>query len=150
MPRKTTIYLDTSIPNALFQGPEDRRETTSRFFSEILLKYEVFISELTVAEIKATPDINLRNQLVDLMSHYRVLPVSSNAEALSAEYLKYIKIPEADALHIAIATVEGINYLATWNMRHIARERTRRVVDNINLLLGFPRIYIVTPDDFFE
>jgi len=150
MPRKTTIYLDTSIPNALFQEPENRRETTSLFFSEILPRYEVFISELTVAELKATPDVNLRNRLVDLTSHFQILPISSNAEVLSNEYLKYLKIPEMDALHIAIASVEGINYLVTWNMRHIARERTRRVVDNINFLLGFPRIYIVTPDDFFE
>ncbi len=62
MPRKTTIYLDTSIPNALFKEPEERKETTSRFFSQVLPKYEVFISELTLAEIRATPDSELKNQ----------------------------------------------------------------------------------------
>ena len=150
MPRKATIYLDTSIPNALFQEPDERKETTSRVFSQVLPKYEIFISELTVAEIRATPDSALRNKLVELVSQFQVLPTSSDAEVLSREYLKYLKIPEADALHIAIATVEGINYLVTWNMRHIARERTRRIVDNINFLLGAPRIYIVTPDDFLD
>jgi len=150
MPRKATIYLDTSIPNALIQEPDERKEITSRLFSLILPNYEVFISELVLAEIRATPDTGLRNQLVELVSQFQVLSISSDAEALSREYLKYLKIPERDALHVAIASVEGINYLVTWNMRHIARERTRRIVDNINFLLGFARIYIVTPDDFFE
>ncbi|MGQ9625792.1 MAG: PIN domain-containing protein [Anaerolineae bacterium] len=148
MPRKATIYLDTSIPNALIQEPEERKETTSMLFSQILPKYEVFISELTLAEIRATPDLELRNRLVELVGQFQVLSISSEAEALSREYLKYLKIPEADTLHIAIASVEGINYLVTWNMRHIARELTRRIVDNVNFLLGLPRIYIVTPEDF--
>lgn len=150
MLRKTTIYLDTSIPNALIREPEERKETTSRLFSQVFANYEVFVSELVLAEIKATPDTGLRNRLIESVSKFQVLPISLNAEALSQEYLKYLKIPEADALHIAIASVEGMNYLVTWNMRHIARERTRRIVDNTNFLLGFPRIYIVTPDDFFE
>jgi predicted nucleic acid-binding protein len=150
MPQRVTIYLDTSIPNALIQEPQERKEATSQLFSQILPKYEVFISELTLAEIRATPNAGLRNHLVELVNQFRVLAISSDAEVLSREYLEYLKIPEADALHIAIASVEGINYLVTWNMRHIARERTRRIVDNVNFLLGFPRIYIVTPDDFFE
>jgi len=88
--------------------------------------------------------------LVKSASHFQVISTSLDAEALSREYLKYLKIPEADALHVAIASVEGINYLATWNMHHIAREKTRRIVDNVNFLLGFSRIYIVTPDDFLD
>lgn len=150
MPHKTTMYLDTSILNALIQEPADRKEATSLFFSQILPNYEVFISELVLAEIRAAPDNELRNRLMKSVSQFQVLSVSSSAEALCREYLKYLSIPEADALHLAIVSVEGINYLVTWNMRHIARERTKRIVDNINFLLGFPRIYIVTPDDFFE
>ncbi|MEM2984996.1 MAG: PIN domain-containing protein [Candidatus Jordarchaeaceae archaeon] len=150
MPRKATMYLDTSSLNALIQEPAERRETTSRFFSQVLPNYEAFISELVLAEIGAAPDSELRDRLVKLVRPFQVLSVSSNAEALSREYLKYLSIPEADALHLAVASVEGINYFVTWNMRHIARERTRRIVDNINFLLGYSRIYIVTPDDFFD
>lgn len=116
----------------------------------MLSEYEVFISELTLAEIKATPDLILRDRLAGLVNEFPVLPISSGADELSKEYLKYPKIPEADAVHIAIASVEDINYLVSWNMRHIARERTRRIVDNMNFLLGFPRIYIATPYDFLD
>lgn len=115
MPRKATIYLDTSIPNALIQEPEERKETTSRLFSQILPNYEVFISELVLAEIRATSDIGLINQLIETVSKFEVLSVRSDAEALSREYIKYLEIPERDTLHVAIASVEGMNYLITWN-----------------------------------
>lgn len=46
--------------------------------------------------------------------------------------------------HLAVVSVGGIIHLVTWNIRHIARERTRRIVDSINFLLGFPRIYKYT------
>jgi hypothetical protein len=56
MPHKVSLYLDMSVPNALFIMPEDRKEATSLFFQETAPKHEVFISELVVGEIEATPD----------------------------------------------------------------------------------------------
>ncbi|MEA1864137.1 MAG: hypothetical protein U9N46_02895 [Euryarchaeota archaeon] len=84
------------------------------------------------------------------MKNLSVLPVSVEAETLADEYLKYIKIPKADAIHIAISTVECVDCLVTWNMEHMAKERTRRIVDNINFMCEFSRLYIVTPKDFFD
>lgn len=150
MPHKVSLYLDTSIPNALFKTPEERKEATSLFFQEIIPRYEVFVSELVVGEIEATPDTAHRNLLLNSVKNFSVLLASTEAEKLAGEYLKYIKIPEPDALHIAISTVECIGYLVTWNMEHMAKERTRRIVDNVNFLCGLSRLYIVTPKDFFD
>lgn len=150
MARKVALYLDTSIPNALFREPLERREFTSLFFQEIVPKSEVFISELVLDEIEATPEPKLRTLLLKSIEGFSVLPVSPEAEKLSPEYLKHLRIPEPDALHIAIATIEGIDYLATWNMEHIARERTRRIVDYINFIHYLHRLFIVTPKDLLE
>jgi len=150
MPHKVSLYLDTSVPNALFRMPEDRKEATSLFFQETAPKHEVSISELVVGEIEATPDNAHRTRLLNSVKNLSVLPVSAEAETLADEYLKYIKIPKADAIHIAISTVEGIDYLVTWNMEHMAKERTRRIVDNINFLCELSRLYIVTLKDFFD
>jgi hypothetical protein len=87
---------------------------------------KVFISELVLGEIEATPDSKLRAQLTDSIKGFSVLLVSTEAERLAQEYLKYLHIPELDTLHM------------TWNMEHLARERTRRIVDNINFLQGAP------------
>ncbi len=94
MPRKATMYLDTSILNALIREPAERKEMTSRFFSQILPNYEVFISELVLTEIGAAPDSELRDRLVKLVRPFQVLSVSLNAEALSREYLKYLVFPK--------------------------------------------------------
>lgn len=150
MPRKASLYLDTSVPSALFQKPVERKETTAQFFQEILPSYDVFISNIVVEEIKATPDESLGNLLLKAVESFHVLPPTEEAESLAKEYLRYLKMPEADALHIAIASMEGMDYLVTWNMEHLAREPTRRIVDNVNFLLKRRRLYIVVPKDFFD
>jgi len=150
MPRKTTKYFYTSVPNALFKEPEQRKEITKIYFEEILPKYDVFVSELVVAEIDAIPDNAFREKILATIKEFTVLSISSQAEQVAREYLKYLKIPWRDALHIAIASIEGMAYLVTWNMTHIAKEKTRRIVDNINCIKGNYRLYIVTPRDFTD
>ena len=150
MTRKIALYLDTSIPSALFQKPDERKEITNKFFSEYLPNYDVYISDIVIEEIKATPEETLRNQISDVIKNFNVLTQITKAEDLANEYLKFLKIPDIDALHIAIATVEGMNYLVTWNMEHLAREKTRRVIDNVNFLYREHRLYIVTPKDFLD
>ena len=150
MSRKIALYLDTSIPSALFQKPNERKEITNKFFNEFLPRYDVHVSDIVVEEIKATPEENLRNQISNAIKNFNVLTQTTKAEDLAIEYLKFIKIPDVDALLFAIATVEGIDYLVTWNMEHLAREKTRRVIDNVNFLFREHRLYIITPKDFFD
>ena len=150
MTRKIALYLDTSIPSALFQKPVERKEITNKFFNEYLPDYDLYISDLVVEEIKATPEEILRNQISDVIKDFNILTQTTKAENLANEYLKFLKIPDIDALHIAIATVEGMNYLVTWNMEHLAREKTRRVIDNVNFLYREHRLFIVTPKDLLD
>jgi len=150
MDHKASLCLDTTIPSALFQPPEDRAAATARFFEEAVPQYEVLISEVGLAEVRATQDPDLRQRLISRVEGFRVLPRSPQAKELAQEYLKYIHIPESDALHLAIATIERCGYLVTWNMRHMAKERTRRVVDNVNFLRRLQSIFIVTPYDLLD
>lgn len=149
--RKISLYLDTSIPNALFLEPDDwRREVTELFYTEIIPASHVFISELLLDEINATPDKRLRKLLMDSVAGFQIIKKSSSTESLAKEYLRRLKIPRNDARHIAIASLEGMNYVVSWNLKHLVRERTKRIVDDVNFILRLPSLYIVTPDDFFE
>ena len=69
---------------------------------------------------------------------------------MTTKNIRTRKIPKPDALHIAISTVEDVGYLVVWNMEHTAKERTRRIVDNINFLCEPSRLYVVTPKDFVD
>lgn len=151
MRKKATIYLDTSIPGA-FLDPRDSPvyEATTIFWKNVLPDYDVYISELVEIEIADLKNTRKRKKLESLIRKFKVLEVSQEAVEVSQEYLKLLRIPERDALHVAIASVEGMDYFVTWNMRHLARERTRRAVDYINLTLLLKTIIIYTPLDFIE
>jgi len=51
------------------------------------------------------------------------------------------------SVHIAVATVNGVDAVVSWNFRDIVNIRTRRSVHATNLRLGFPLIEIVSPEE---
>ena len=55
----------------------------------------------------------------------------------------------ADAVHIAVATVYQIDYLATWNIRHIANAQIRRITEGILEGNGYRRPIVCTPEELF-
>jgi len=62
MKRKIRVYLDTSVISALFDERNPERKSLTEAFSAQIGNFETFISEITVAEIERTPDIELRNK----------------------------------------------------------------------------------------
>ncbi|MBM4401835.1 MAG: hypothetical protein FJ044_01160 [Candidatus Cloacimonetes bacterium] len=56
----------------------------------------------------------------------------------------------ADAIHLAVATVNGIDYLVSWNVRHLTRPVKRKQIAEFNSKLGIYVPVISTPDDFLE
>ncbi len=74
--------------------------------------------------------------------------VEALVRALAREYVKKGAVPPdypADSLHVALATVNGIDYLLSWNFQHLVRVRTRKIVDMVNVSLGYPELGILTP-----
>ena len=53
----------------------------------------------------------------------------------------------SDANHVAVAVVNGIQYLASWNFRHLVKIATRRLVNLVNALVGYGQIEIVAPPE---
>jgi predicted nucleic acid-binding protein len=151
MKRKANVYLESSVVSMYYQ--EDvppLMEVTREFWHTVLPKVNPFVSDLTIIEISATKDPELRTKLVDLISEFEVLPLTNEAKELAKIYLRYKHIPEPDALHIAIASIEGMDLLVTWNLRHLVKPGTQSIVRKVNMDLGLPIPQIVTPEDFFE
>ena len=148
MRKKIKVYLDTSVISALFddRNPE-RQDLTKRFFDEIE-SFKVYISEVVLAEIDDTKDVQLKSKLRTTAVSFEILSIDEEVRRLANEYVKHGAIPSEyseDALHIAISTLDGIDYLLSWNFRHIVRVKTRRIVDMVNLSLGYPDLKIATP-----
>lgn len=148
MKRKLRVCLDTSVISALFdeRNPE-RKSLTETFFREIA-NFESFISEITVAEIERTPDIGLRNKMKDAVKQFSVFPLTDEVEWLADQYIRHGAVPESypeDAYHIAIAVMNELDYLLSWNFKHIVRRKTRDIVRMVNTLNNFRQIEIMAP-----
>lgn len=88
--------------------------------------------------------------MIDLVTGFEVLEVSEEAMTLADEYIKRELIPkqfENDAIHISIATVYGLDYLLSWSFEHIVKVKTKRMVNLVNLSLGYKELEIISPPE---
>lgn len=144
------IYLDTSVFSAYLDTTNPERMNLTRDFWKHLKDFDVNISEQVLAEIAATPDAKRKQNLENLTKGLTVLSLTSDAEGLALEYLKHGAVPERfknDALHLSLASLGGMDYLLSWNFKHLVNERTRRIVNMVNQLRGLRQLLIVTPPE---
>jgi len=113
------IYIDTSVINGLYTQDHRIIEITQRFFQSAKFgRFTLYSSNLLSDEIKETPDVQLREQLIDAVEEYQVetLPISDEANQLAQIYIKEKIIPAkytADAIHIAVAAIHNIPTLVS-------------------------------------
>jgi len=146
--RKVKVYLDTSVISALFdeRNPE-RKSLTEDFFKE-KESFEILISEITLAEIERTPDKQLRNEMHRAVEEFSVLFSNDEVEWIANEYIRHGAVPQnysEDTYHIGIAVINEVDYLLSWNFKHIVRRKTRDIVRMVNTLNGLRQIEIMTP-----
>lgn len=81
------------------------------------------------------------------------LQLTPDIREFSKKLLENGVLPEKaaeDALHIAIAAINGVDYLLTWNFRHIANARIRHNVERICREAGYEPPVICTPQELME
>ena len=82
-----------------------------------------------------------------------LLAISDEAERLAPLLLKAAGMSlnaETDALHVAVAAVHGMEYLLSWNCRHIANATIRRAIDKQCRASGYDPPVICTPQELIE
>ena len=122
---KIKLYLDTSIPSSYFDYSKPLRQLiTQKWFENDAFIYELFISVITIEEIEKLENLNKKDEIRNLILNHKmnVLEISTKAIDLANEYIKNGTIPKSepeDAYHIAIATINNIDTLASWNFKLI-------------------------------
>jgi len=148
MKRKLKIYLDTSVISALFDARNPERKSLTESFFEQIESFDPFISEITVAEIERTPDHALRSNMKEVVLQFTLLPLTDGVKGLAEEYVRYGAVPESyleDAYHIAVAVINEMDCILSWNFRHIVRLKTRDIVKMVNTVNAFRHIEIMPP-----
>jgi len=151
--RKIRYYLDTTVFNFVFaEGDTEKKDITVKLFKDFPLMAEgIYISDEVIREIGRSPEPR-RSQLEQLLRDTSplLLDIDSEAEELAERYINEGIIPErykGDALHIAVAVINGIEAIVSWNFEHIVKLKTRIMVNGVNRLLGYHEIEICSPEE---
>jgi predicted nucleic acid-binding protein len=150
------LYIETTIPNFLFadDAPE-KRAVTEQFYRWLeVSRDELYISELMLAEL-GRAQIPLREKLLEAASRLdaRILPITAEAEGLAGRYVADGVIPARfrdDAVHVALAVLNHLDVVVTWNMKHLANVRRIEAINRTNLIMGFGPIRIHTPEEVID
>jgi len=111
--RRPSVHLDTSVISALFDERTPERQTLTEEFWEKIQDYDAYLSEITEKEMEAASE-TLREKMTQVTKDFRILRITEEVESLADEYIKQGVFPERyrnDALHVSVATVNGIKYL---------------------------------------
>jgi hypothetical protein len=79
-----------------------------------------------------------------------LLEVTDETTTLAQELVDHVPLPKkaaVDALHIALAAVHGMDYLLTWNCKHIANATLRGNIEEVCRTKGYEPPVICTPEE---
>ena len=146
---RLSLYLETSVIGAYLDNDDTlRRDLTIRWFEHELQEYDVFISPLVRRELERVEEPH-RTGYLKLIEPFSSVELSDEAAMLADGYIargifyrKYI----SDALHVALASFNKIDYFVTWNFGHIANARKQARIRMFNTAAGFFSPSIVTPE----
>lgn len=150
---KPKLYLETTIPSLLTAKPSrdvvvaGQQQVTRDWWNERRQLYELYVSTLVMEEAERGEAEAAAARLRELRE-CRVLPYPAEAQELTRALLASRLIPanaEADAAHIAIASVHEMDFLLTWNCRHIANAVIVKRLRALCEREGHPAPVICTP-----
>ena len=155
---KPKAYIETSIPSYLTARPSNdlramaNQSTTAEWWNNRRHAFDVFTSEFVAAESAKGHAAAARKRL-EAISGIAMLDVTEPARDLAKALITEGPIPpgsEIDAYHIAVATVNGMDYLLTWSCSHIANAVMRPKIEAVCRRHGYEPPVICTPLELME
>ena len=156
--RKPRVYIETTVISYLAARLSrdatiaNRQRLTQQFWYEHAHRFELVISPTVISEINQG-DTEAALSRLNLVSDTTRLPMSDAISNLTQTLLDTGAVPrnaEADATHIAIAAIHNIEYLATWNYKHIVNVYKRQHIEQVCTDKGFQPAIICTPAELME
>jgi hypothetical protein len=146
------VYIETSIPCFYYSIRRSVqalawREQTRTWWDEYRRRYDLVTSEAVLAELGRAPKDRAAPRL-RMLENIPLLPIDDRLERVTRYYIEQRLAPSSpggDALHIAYASVHAIDFLLTWNCRHIANANKARHLAVLNKRLGLPVPAMATP-----
>jgi len=152
---KAAIYIETSLISYLVARPSRdiivaaHQQLTSDWWDNQSRNYDLFISQVVLDEARAGDNQEAAKRLAAIQD-LPLLEVNGDVIRLAENLVQSNAVPKKaaqDALHIAIACVNGADYLLTWNCKHIANAKMRNKIDKVCRDAGYVPPVICTPEE---
>jgi hypothetical protein len=155
---KPSVYVETTVISYLAAQPSRdliiaaNQQVTQEWWQEKRSDFELFVSQLVLREA-SYGDAKASERRLQVVQNIPLLALTDAAKNLAMALVDKQAIPEKaaeDALHIAIATTNGMDFLITWNFKHIANATMRSKIEYICRLNGYEPPVICSPQELLE
>jgi len=152
------VYIETTVISYLTAWPSRdlvraaHRQLTREWWESRRAGFESYVSQIVLREVGAG-DPEAAAQRLHILRDIPVLRVTDEVAGFAEELIKRVPFPPkaaADAVHVAIAVLHGMDYLLTWNCAHIANAALRSRIDAVCREGGYEPLVICTPEELLE
>ena len=149
------VYIETTIPSYLTSRTSrnivtaGHQQSTHDWWVIRRNDFELFVSEIVIRECEAG-DTAMAAKRLEIIADIPVLEIPQTVDFLAEQLITDGPLPrkaETDAAHIAIAATNGIDFLLTWNLRHIANAEMQESIRLVCQRAGFRMPVICTPEE---
>jgi hypothetical protein len=154
---KPTVYIETTVISYLTAWPSRdllraaQQRSTREWWETRRESFDVVSSQLVVLEC-SSGDVAAAEARLSALKNVPLLEVTEQAAQLADELVAQGAIPKTadrDALHVAICALNGVQYLLTWNFRHLANAVMRDKINDVCESQGYKAPVICTADELF-
>ena len=148
-----SVYLETTFISYLVARPSGdllvaaHQKTTQDWWATRRDQFTCYISQTVVDEASAGDPSEAQKRLA-VLATLTPLDVTTEAGALGQAILASGVLPPSaarDAVHVAVAAVHGVDYLLTWNFKHLANAQIMRRIESVCQAHGRRMPIICTP-----
>ncbi len=149
---KRVVYIETTIPSFYQEvrtEPEmiARRNWTREWWNNQREHYQLVTSIAVIEELERG-DYPIKEKILNLVADIPLLSINTEIHDIVETYIKRKLMPAdvlGDALHLAIASFHGCDFLLTWNCKHLANANKFSHIRRLNTLLGLYVPALITP-----
>lgn len=147
------VYIETTIPSYITSKINRdlviaaQQQLTREWWETARFDYQLYISEAVIAEC-GQGDEELSKRRLEVIKGIKILNLTDEVVNLANVYYKLLSIPEksrVDSLHLAIAVIHEIDYLLTWNCKHMAHGEVKTKIHYHNKQKNLFEPVILTP-----
>jgi hypothetical protein len=155
---KVKVYVETSVISYLTAWPSrdiviaGHQQTTRDWWQEQSRSFQLIASQLVIQEAGAGDPVAAQERL-EILKNIELLEVTEDAVNPAQVLIEPGPLPRKaaeDALHISIAVTNRVEYLLTWNCKHIANASMRSSIERICRATGYEPTIICTPEELLE